>query len=145
MVTPKDRELVISRIFDAPPGLVFKMWTDPVHMKEWLAPRGFTVPYSEGEVRPGSAWRSCMRTPDGTELWLSGVYREVVPDRKISFTHAWEETGKRGHETIVTITLSRWARRPSSRCTRGRSIAWVPAMGTAGAGASAWTSSPKSW
>ena len=105
IVTPKDRELVITRIFDAPPDLVFRMWTDPVHMKEWLAPRGFTVPHSEGEMRPGGAWRSCMRTADGAELWLSGVYREVVPDRKISFTHAWEEEGKRGHETVVTITL----------------------------------------
>lgn len=105
MVTPKDRELVITRIFDAPPALVFKMWSEPEHIRQWLAPRGMTIPQSEGDFRPGGAWRSCMRTPDGAELWLSGVYREVVPDRKISFTHAWEEEGKRGHETIVTISL----------------------------------------
>src|SRR5579863_5935762 len=86
-----DRELTITRVFDAPPSLVFKMWTDPEHMKQWAAPRGFTVTHGEGEMRPGGRWRSCMRTPDGAELWLSGVYREIVPNRKISFTHAWEE------------------------------------------------------
>jgi uncharacterized protein YndB with AHSA1/START domain len=106
VATSKDRELVITRIFDAPPSLVFKMWTDPEHMKRWAAPRGLTVTHGKGEMRPGGAWRSCMHTPAGEDLWLSGVYQEIVPDRKISFTHAWEDgNGKRGHETLVTITL----------------------------------------
>jgi len=110
----KDRELVITRVFDAPPSLVFKMWADPEHMKRWAAPRGFTVTHGEGEMHPGGHWRSCMRSPDGQDLWLSGVYREIVPDRKISFTHAWEDgKGRRGHETIVTITLE-----PLGRKTR---------------------------
>lgn len=106
MTTAKDRELVITRIFDAPPALVFKMWTDPEHMKRWAAPRGLTVTHGEGEMRPGGAWRSCMHTPTGEDLWLSGVYQEIVADRKISFTHAWEDgDGERGHETLVTVTL----------------------------------------
>ena len=106
VLEPKERVLVITRIFDAPPSLVFKMWSDPEHIRQWLAPRGMTIPHNEGDFRPGGAWRSCMRQPDGGELWLSGVYREIVPDRKISFTHAWEDAGhKRGHETLVTIIL----------------------------------------
>ena len=101
----RDRELVLTRIFDAPAELVYKMWTEPEHIREWLCPRGFTIPSSEGEQRVGGRWRSCMRTPDGVDLWLSGVYQELVPGKKISFTHAWEENGKRGHETVVTISL----------------------------------------
>lgn len=101
----QDRQLVITRVFDAPVSLVYRMWTDPEHIRQWLAPRGFTIPHSEGEMRQGGAWRSCMRTPDGKDLWLSGVYTELVPDKRIAFTHAWEDGGKRGHETVVTITL----------------------------------------
>lgn len=103
--TSDERVLVLTRIFDAPAELVYKMWTDPKHIREWLCPRGFTLPHSEGEQRVGGRWRSCMRTPDGVDLWLSGIYKELVPGKKITFTHAWEEGGKRGHETVVTITL----------------------------------------
>lgn len=105
MAAAKDRELVITRIFDAPVHLVYRMWTEPEHMQEWLAPRAFTVPHSEGEFKVGGRWRSCMRREDGLELWLSGVYTELVPDQRIAFTHAWEEGGKRGHETVVSITF----------------------------------------
>lgn len=101
-----DRELILTRVFDAPPRLVFRAWTEPEHIVRWLAPRGFTIPHSEGEVRPGGHWRSCMRKPDGTELWLGGVYREVVKNQRLVFIHAWDEPdGKRGHETVVTVTF----------------------------------------
>jgi uncharacterized protein YndB with AHSA1/START domain len=101
----RDRELILTRIFDAPAELVYRMWTEPEHIRAWLCPRGFTLPFSEGEQRVGGHWRSCMRTPDGHDLWLSGVYQELVPGKKITFTHAWEEGGKRGYETVVTISL----------------------------------------
>ncbi|MGH8307637.1 MAG: SRPBCC family protein [Gammaproteobacteria bacterium] len=101
-----DQELTITRVFDAPCSLVFKAWTEPEHIVQWSAPRGFTIPYSEGEVRSGSAWRSCMRKPDGTELWLGGIYREVVENKRLVFTHAWDDAdGKRGHETVVTVSF----------------------------------------
>ncbi len=102
----KERELLITRIYDAPVSLVWQAWTEPEHIVQWLAPRGMTLPHSSGELRVGGAWRSCMRKPDGGELWLSGVYRELVPEKRLSFTHAWEDgQGKRGHETLVTVTL----------------------------------------
>jgi len=101
-----ERELLITRIYDAPLRLVWQAWTEPEHIVRWLAPRGFTIPHSEGEIRPGGAWRSCMRKPDGEDLWLGGVYREVVKEKKLSFTHAWEdETDKPGHTTLVTVTF----------------------------------------
>ena len=99
-----ERELVITRIFDAPPSLVYRMWTEKEHVMHWSAPRGFTVTFSEADLRPGGAWRACMRTPDGVDLWLGGIYREVVKDKRLVFTHAWDgPDGKPGHETLVTL------------------------------------------
>jgi uncharacterized protein YndB with AHSA1/START domain len=104
--TSQERELVIKRVFDAPRELVFKAWTDPEHLKQWSAPRGFTLPFAEGDLRPGGKWRSMMRKPDGTELWLGGVYREIVEPERLVFTHAWDdEHGNPGHETLVTVTF----------------------------------------
>jgi len=106
LARPEERTLVITRIFDAPPSLVYKAWTEREHMLRWPAPHGFTITYGEAEVRPGGAWRSCMRAPDGVEHWVSGVYREVVKDKRLVFTHAWDGAdGKPGHETVVTLTF----------------------------------------
>ena len=63
---PANRVLEITRIFSAPRHLVFEAWTKTEHLREWCAPKGFTIPFSEGDLRPGGKWRSCMRTPDGT-------------------------------------------------------------------------------
>lgn len=103
-----DRDLVITRIFDAPRALVFKAWTDPVHAKHWMGPRGFTATHLEGDLRPGGAWRMCMRRDDnGEELWQGGVHREIVEPERLVFTFAWDkEDGSRGHETLVTITFA---------------------------------------
>jgi uncharacterized protein YndB with AHSA1/START domain len=99
----EDRTLVLERVFDAPVSLVWSCWTEKDHLDQWSVPRGFTVPYSEGELRPGGKWRCCMRAPNGNELWLGGVYREIVPHRLLVMTHAWEEDGVPGHETVVTV------------------------------------------
>lgn len=100
-----DRMLEISRTFAAPRSLVFKALTEREHIMRWMAPKGFTMPFCEGDVRVGGAWRCCMVAPDGVEHWVGGVYREVVPDRRVVCTHAWDESGQRGHETLLTITL----------------------------------------
>jgi len=101
-----DRELVIERIFDAPRALVFQAWTDRAHMMGWFGPRGYHATSCELDVRPGGAWRGCMRSPEGVEHCASGVYREVVPNERLVFTYAWEENGRRGHETEVRITFA---------------------------------------
>lgn len=106
-MTEKGRELVITRVFDAPRDLVWKAWTEPERIKQWVAPRGFTIPVAEGELRPGGAWRSCMRQPDGTELWVGGVYQVIDEPKRLVLTHAWlDEHGKAGPETLVTVTFT---------------------------------------
>ena len=101
-----DGELVLERVFDAPRHLVFQAWTQKEHLERWSAPKGYTLPFSEGELRPGGHWRCCMRAPDGTELWLGGIYREIVENELLVFTHVWEENGAPGHETVVTVRFS---------------------------------------
>ena len=102
--TATDNELVINRTFDAPRELVWKAWTED--MDKWSAPRGFTIPFGEADLRPGGKWRATMVSPDGKELALGGVYREIVPPERLVFTHAWDDdNGKPGPETVVTVTL----------------------------------------
>jgi uncharacterized protein YndB with AHSA1/START domain len=68
-----DPELVITRIFDAPRALVFKTWAEPERAVRWWGPQGFTTAYCEMDVRPGGAYRVCMRSPEGIEHWQRGV------------------------------------------------------------------------
>ena len=102
-----DRELVVTRTFDAPRALVFAAWTNPEHLVRWWGPKGFTTPSCAMEVRPGGGFRTVMRSPEGTVHRLRGRYREVVPPERLVFTFAWEdEAGRPGHETLVTVTLA---------------------------------------
>ena len=102
-----DRELVISRTFDAPRDLVFAAWTNPHHAREWWGPVNYPARYVEMDVRPGGAWRMCLRSTEGKpELWQGGTFREVVRPERLVFTFAWEEEGERGIETLVTVTFA---------------------------------------
>jgi uncharacterized protein YndB with AHSA1/START domain len=101
-----ERALVIERVFNAPRELVFQAWTDPEHIRKWFGPRDHPATQMSMDVRPGGRWRGCLRsTETGNDLWLGGVYREIVPPERLVFTFAWEEEGERGLETLVTITL----------------------------------------
>jgi uncharacterized protein YndB with AHSA1/START domain len=101
--TTAERSLTITRIFDAPRHLVFEAWTKKEHLDQWCAPDGFTIPSSGGDLRPGGAWFCCMIMPGGEKLKVGGVYREIVPDELLVFTHVWEEDDGPGQETIVRI------------------------------------------
>jgi uncharacterized protein YndB with AHSA1/START domain len=81
-----EREITITRIFDAPRELVFRMWTDPEHMAQWWGPHGFTNPVCELDARPGGAILIHMRAPDGTTHPMGGEFHEVVPPERIVFT-----------------------------------------------------------
>lgn len=101
------RELVITRVFDAPRSLVFKAWTEPERVMCWLGPKGFTALEFEMDLRPGGAWRSRMRSPEGTEYANGGIVREIVEPERLVFTFAWDdEDGKPGREMLVAITFA---------------------------------------
>lgn len=79
----------------------------PMHLKQWSAPRGFTVPVSQGDLRVGGKWRACMVTPQKEKLWLGGEYQQIIQNELLVFTHAWDENGgKRSSETLVTVRFS---------------------------------------
>jgi uncharacterized protein YndB with AHSA1/START domain len=98
--------LRLERRLAAPRALVFRAWTEPLHLRRWSAPHGFVIPEADGELRPGGPWRTTMRAPDGAEHRLIGTYREIVPPRRLVFTHAWlDDAGRPGPETLVTVEL----------------------------------------
>ncbi len=99
-------DLVITRTFAAPRELVWKAWTEQEHLLQWPCPNGFTLLFSEGELRVGGKWRSAMRSPEGKEHVMYGTYREISPYERLVFTHAWEENGLPGQDTIATVLLS---------------------------------------
>ncbi len=96
-------ELVITRVFDAPRSLVFKAWTQPEHMMRWWGPKGYTTPTCEMDVRPGGALRLCMRSSEGTDIWIRGVFREVVEPERLVFTAI--DNAEVSHETVIVVTF----------------------------------------
>jgi len=106
--TAEDLELVINRVFDAPRELLWKAWTDPEMMKVWSAPRGFTIPRSEGELKVNGTWHATMVKPDGEELNLGGRYLEIVEPERLVFTHVWmDENGNpTSPDSTCTVTLT---------------------------------------
>lgn len=104
---PLERELTVTRVFDAPRELVFQAWTEPEHLKHWWGPRGFTTPACEVDLRVGGTWKIVMRFPDGVnEHTMQAVYREIVPPERLSFTNtALDKDGTRLLEGITSITL----------------------------------------
>jgi uncharacterized protein YndB with AHSA1/START domain len=102
--TDTDRELVITRVFDAPRDLVFKAWTEPERLAHWWGPEGFSLPFLDLDMRPGGTWRACMRGPDGTNYWQHGVCRELVPPERLVFTSIWDTDPT--HEMLVTVAFA---------------------------------------
>ena len=105
-----DREIVMTRVFDAPRHLVFDAWTKPELLARWFGPRGWTVPVCEIDLRPGGAFRYVLRGPDGSEVVMRGVYREVVPPERLVTTEGFDgfsEVGWRPEdETVTTMVLT---------------------------------------
>jgi uncharacterized protein YndB with AHSA1/START domain len=101
------RELVITRIFDAPRELMFKAWTDQKHVTKWWGPQGFTNPVCELDARPGGAIRIHMRAPDGVVYPMTGVFQEVVAPERLVFTSAaLDDKGAPLFEILTTVTFS---------------------------------------
>jgi uncharacterized protein YndB with AHSA1/START domain len=107
-VTPaSDRELVLTRLIDAPREKLFRAWTEPELMKQWFTPRPWTTPVIEVDLRPGGSNLIVMRGPDGTEFPNRGVYLEIVRNERLVFTDAytkaWEPSEKPFFTGIITF------------------------------------------
>jgi uncharacterized protein YndB with AHSA1/START domain len=107
-VAPEDdREVVLTRLIDAPREKLFRAWTDPELLRQWFAPLPYTTPVAELDVRPGGSSLIVMRGPDGGDMPLKGVYLEVVQNERLVFTDAytkaWEPSDKPFMTVIVTF------------------------------------------
>jgi uncharacterized protein YndB with AHSA1/START domain len=88
---PAKRELVITRIFDAPRELVWQAWTDPKQIVKWWGPKNFTAPVAKIDLRVGGKYLYCMRSPEGQDYWSTGIYREVVPPERLVCTDSFAD------------------------------------------------------
>lgn len=102
--TPSERELVTIRAFDAPRELLWEAWTSSEHLPNWLlGPEGWTMPICESDLRVGGAWRFVWRQEDGTEMGMSGEYREIAAPERLVSTQSW---GSEWPETLNTLVFT---------------------------------------
>lgn len=106
VATPAQRELVITRLINAPRHKVYRAWTEPELLKQWFTPRPWTTPVVETDVRAGGATYILMRGPDGTEFPNRGVYLEVVPDQRLVFTDAYTQAWEPSEKPFMTVVLT---------------------------------------
>jgi len=110
ITTVGDRELAMTRVFDAPRNLIFEAFTKPELVRRWLlGPDGWSMPVCEIELKVGGAYRYVWRRDtDGTEMGMGGVYREIVPNQKLVTTEKFDQAWYPG-EAVGTIVLAEQA------------------------------------
>lgn len=101
---PSDREIVISRMFNAPAQLVFEAMTKPEHVRRWWGLRGSTMTMCDIDLRVGGAWRYVLREEDGSEVGFHGTYREIEAPNRVVSTEVFE--GFPDAESVNTVTLT---------------------------------------
>ena len=101
-----DRELVLTRLINAPREKVYRAWTDPELLKQWFAPKPYTTPVVELDVRPGGCAYFVMRGPDGKDLPNRGVYLEVVPNERLVSTDAYVKAWEPSEKPFMTLILT---------------------------------------
>jgi uncharacterized protein YndB with AHSA1/START domain len=119
-----EREITITRVFNAPRALVFKAWTDASELAQWWGPKGFTNPVCELDVRVGGAIRIHMRSPDGSVYPMKGEFHEIVPPERLVFTNiAVDAADKPIIEGLTTVTfIERGGKTTMTLQTRGRAV-----------------------
>ena len=103
VTTPSDREVVLTRIFDAPKDLVFTALTTPELLKRWFGPHGWNLVVCEVDLRVGGAWRYVLEGPDGATMGMSGKYLEIVPGERTVHTEAFDDYPG---DSVVTTVLT---------------------------------------
>jgi uncharacterized protein YndB with AHSA1/START domain len=116
--TPSDREIAITRTFDAPRDLVFEAWTNPEHVRHWWGWRTSTMIHCEADVRPGGSWRYVTREENGTEVPFTGVYQEVTRPERLVHTEVYDvEPFNSGDPAVVTVMFEEEAGRTTVTVT----------------------------
>lgn len=104
LATPSDREITMSRTFNAPRDLVWRAYAEPELIRQWMTgPEGHTMPICEMDFRVGGAWRYVWRLTDGHEMGAGGFYREIVPTERIVHTERFDEDWTGGETVVTTI------------------------------------------
>jgi uncharacterized protein YndB with AHSA1/START domain len=103
VTTPSDREIVLTRVFDAPRQLVFDAISKPEHLKRWFGPHGHSLVVCEVDFRVGGAWRFVLEDPDGRRMGMSGIYQEIVPGERTVHTEAFDDYPG---DSVVTTVLT---------------------------------------
>lgn len=102
VTTPTDREIVLTRVFEAPRWRIFDAWTKPELLKQWYGPRGWSLVVCDLDLKVGGGWRFVVRGPDGTDMGMRGVYREIVPPQRLVSTETFDDYPG---ESLVTTVL----------------------------------------
>jgi uncharacterized protein YndB with AHSA1/START domain len=100
---PTEREVVMTRVFDAPRRLVFEALTKPELLKRWFGPRGWSLVVCEADLKVGGAWRWVLRGPDGRDMGMRGVYQEITPPEWLVSTESFDDYPG---ESLNTLILS---------------------------------------
>ena len=103
----RESTVSLTRVFDAPRERVFAAWTDARQLERWFGPQGFTLHSAEADPRPGGMFRLCLRSPQGKDYWVRGLYREVVaPERLVISCTAEDEKGIPRLEEIISVSFA---------------------------------------
>jgi len=106
LTTPSEREIVMSRVFDAPRNLVFDAWTKPELLERWLGVReGWSMVVCEVDLRVGGAYRFVWRGLDGAEMGMGGVYREIVSPERLVATESFDDPWYPGEAIDTTVLV----------------------------------------
>jgi uncharacterized protein YndB with AHSA1/START domain len=108
VTTPSEREIAMTRVFDAPRRLVFDAWTRPELLKRWLGVRGgWSFAVCEVDLRVGGAYRFVWRGPNGKEMGMGGVYREIVPPVRLVATELFDDPWYEGEALDTTVLVEK--------------------------------------
>ena len=103
VTTPAERQIVLTRVFDAPRHLVFDALTRPELLERWFGPHGYSLAVCEVDLKVGGKWRFVVRSPDGSDMGMSGVYREISPPDRLVHTEAFDDYPG---DSVVTTVLT---------------------------------------
>ncbi len=111
---PSEREIVMTRVFNAPRQMIYDAWTKPELLKRWFGPRGWSLVVCEIDLRVGGKWRFVLRGPDGNEMGMGGVYRELAPPERDVHTEKFDDYPG---ESLVTGVLTESAGKTTMTAT----------------------------